>query len=133
MKLVYPACFYPNSSSGFTVIVPDLLGCVTEGDNFADAFEMAVDAASGWVLTALEDCEELPEASSLKNVKADDYKDGFVCPLVLNMDTYAEKHGGKSVRKNCTIPNWLNTKAEEAHINFSAVLAEALEKKLNLA
>lgn len=34
MKLTYPACFYPceEKKGGFTVEVPDLPGCVSEGD-----------------------------------------------------------------------------------------------------
>ncbi|MCD7905974.1 MAG: type II toxin-antitoxin system HicB family antitoxin [Clostridiales bacterium] len=130
MKLVYPACFYPNKSGGYTAVVPDLLGCVTEGDTFPEAMEMAVDAASGWVLTSLEDGEDIPRASEINFVKADEYEGGFVSLIVLDMDSYAEKYGKKAVRKNCTIPAWLNTKAEAAHINFSAVLQEALQEKL---
>jgi len=130
MKLVYPACFYPNEDGSFTVIVPDLKGCITEGKDFASAFEMAVDAASGWVLTSLEDGESIPKASNQNIVKADEYENGFVNLIVLDMDSYIEKYGSKSVRKNCTIPAWLNTKAEEANINFSAVLQEALQQKL---
>ena len=42
------------------------------------------------------------------------------------MDTYAEKYGDKAVRKNLTIPAWLNTFAEKNHINFSQVLQDAL-------
>lgn len=130
MKLVYPACFYPDEDGSFTVIVPDLEGCVTEGKDFAEALEMAVDAASGWILTSLEDGEEIPKASNQKDVKADEYENGFVNLIVLDMDSYTEKYGEKAVRKNCTIPAWLNTRAEAANINFSAVLQEALQEKL---
>ena len=57
MKLTYPACFYPceERKDAYTVEVPDLPGCVTEGDSLADAILMAADAASGWVLDELED------------------------------------------------------------------------------
>ena len=132
MKLVYPACFYPDEDGSFTVIVPDLKGCVTEGNNFAEALEMVIDAASGWVLTSLEEGEEIPKASNQNDIKADEYENGFVNLIVLDMDSYAEKYGNKAVRKNCTIPAWLNTKAELANINFSAVLQEALQEKLLL-
>lgn len=51
MKLVYPSIFTPfGDIDGYTVEVPDLPGCVTEGNSLVDAIEMAVDAASGWVL-----------------------------------------------------------------------------------
>lgn len=29
MKLVYPACFYQEKEGGYSVVVPDLLGCNT--------------------------------------------------------------------------------------------------------
>ena len=132
MKLVYPACFYPDESGAYTVVVPDLQGCVTQGNDFANALEMAVDAASGWVLTALEDGEDIPNASEQKNVVADEHENGFVNLIVLDMDSYTEKYGDKAIRKNCTIPAWLNTRAEKENINFSAVLQDALQEKLLL-
>ena len=42
------------------------------------------------------------------------------------MDSYADKYGEKSVRKNTTIPAWLNTFAENNNINFSEVLKDGL-------
>ena len=42
------------------------------------------------------------------------------------MDAYAEKYGKKAVRKNLTIPAWLNTFAETQKVNFSQLLTEAL-------
>lgn len=48
MKLVYPAVFCPcEEKEGYTVTIPDLPGCVTEGATLADAILMAEDAASG--------------------------------------------------------------------------------------
>ncbi len=37
-----------------------------------------------------------------------------------------------SVRKNCTIPAWLNEKAEEQGINFSKILQDALLERLQV-
>lgn len=132
LKLVYPACFYPcENSNGYTVVVPDLQGCVTQGDDLANAIEMAVDAASGWVLDCLEDGEKIPKASRPQDIKLE-YSDGFINLIVLDMDTYAEKYGDKAVRKNLTIPAWLNTAAEKENVNFSNVLQNALIEKLGL-
>lgn len=131
MKLFYPVCIYPNESkAGYTAIVPDLKGCVTCGDDMQSVFEAAVDAASGWILTELEDGKMPPKTSDITAVHANDYPGGFTSMLVLDMDAYAEKYGDKSVRKNCTIPAWLNTQAEKQGVNFSAVLQEALIKRL---
>ena len=125
MKLVYPARFIPwDEGVGYTVEFPDLPGCVTEGDTLADAIYMAEDAASGWVLGELEDGRDIPKASPLTSIPLDDAE--FVSPVVLDMDSYAEKYGNKAIRKNLTIPAWLNTFAEKQKVNFSQVLTDAL-------
>lgn len=131
MKLSYPVCLYPNDS-GNTAIVPDLPGCVTEGKDFTDTILMAIDAASLWVLDELEEGRKPPKASDPSTIKADEYENGIVSVIMLDMDAYAEKYGKKAVRKNCTIPAWLNTAAEAQHINFSAVLQSALIEQLNI-
>lgn len=126
MKLIYPAIFYADENSkGYTVEVPDLLGCVTEGDSLEEALEMGVDAASGWVLDELEEGRVAPPASSPLELKPEE--GGFVSLLILDIDSYAEKYGDKAVRKNLTIPAWLNTFAESRHINFSDVLQNSLK------
>ncbi len=126
-KLLYPACFYPcEEQEGYTVVVPDLPGCVTQGKSLIDAIGMAVDAVSGWVLDEMEDGKPIPPASKIEDVQADERPGGFVNLIVLDMDTYAEKYGEKAVRKNLTIPAWLNTYAEANNVNFSRVLQDAL-------
>ena len=133
MKLIYPAVFYPFSdeSGGYTVEFPDLPGCVTEGRNLEEAFEMAMDAASGWVLDELEEGNEIPKASEYTDVKP--RENGQVNTILLDMDKYAEQYGEKAVRKNVTIPAWLNTFAEKKKINFSQVLQEAILAKTQKA
>jgi predicted RNase H-like HicB family nuclease len=125
MKLTYPAIFYPwDDEPGYTVEVPDLPGCVSEGAALAEAIIMGTDAASGWVLTELEDGKPVPKASAATDIHPE--AGGFVSMLVLDMDSYTEKYGNKAVRKNLTIPAWLNTFAESKHINFSQVLQDSL-------
>jgi len=133
MKLIYPAIFYPfdNGEEGYTVEFPDLPGCVTEGYDLIDAFEMAADAASGWILLELEEGKHAPAASTLADISAPD--DAMVNMVVLDMDAYAEKYGSKVVRKNITIPAWLNTFGEKNNINFSRVLSDALLKQVQEA
>jgi Uncharacterized conserved protein len=131
--LVYPACFYPCEEGGYTVIFPDLSGCVTEGDNLPDAIDMAVDAASGWLLYLLEEeKKQPPESSDIKAIIPDEYPDGFVTLINLDLDEYAKKHGLKAIKKTLTIPAWLNSIAEENNVNFSQVLQNALIKQLGI-
>jgi predicted RNase H-like HicB family nuclease len=123
MKLTYPAIFYKDNS-GYAVEVPDLPGCVSGGDTLAEAIIMGTDAAAGWVLDELEDGKPIPSTSLPESIRPE--SGGFVSVLVLDMDAYAEKYGNKAVRKNLTIPAWLNTFAEANHINFSKILQDSL-------
>lgn len=132
LKLVYPAIFSPlDELPGYCVTFPDLPGCVTQGASLSDAMEMAQDAASGWVLDELEDGKNAPIATPLQDIKNVSAGDS-VSLVLLDIDAYAEKYGSKAIRKNCTIPAWLNTAAEKANINFSAVLQEGLLQQLNI-
>ena len=128
MKLVYPAIFIPyeDGTGGYAVEFPDLPGCVTGGDDMAEAILMAEDAASGWVLTELEDGNKAPEATPIENIKTEGNQ--FTSVIVLDMDAYAARYGKNAVKKTLTIPAWLNTFVEENGISCSKVLQEALGK-----
>ena len=126
LKLIYPAIFTPFSdqSGGYVVEFPDLHGCVTEGKDLEQAIEMGIDAASGWILGELEDGKQIPRASVHSEISAP--SGCMVNMLLLDIDSYVEKYGEKAVRKNLTIPAWLNTFAEKNNINFSKLLQDAL-------
>lgn len=128
MKLVYPAIFtpYEDGTGGYVVEFPDLPGCVTGGDDMAEAIFMAEDAASGWVLSELEDGKKAPKASDFKSINTEPGQ--FVNMVALDMDSYAAKYGSKAVKKTLTIPAWLNTYVEENNISCSTVLQEALSR-----
>lgn len=127
MKLVYPAIFTPcEEKEGYTVVVPDLPGCVSEGNDLIDAIDMGTDAASGWILGELEDGNDIPSASRYEDISVE--PGSFINYLVLDMTAYSEKYGNASLRKNITIPAWLNTYGEKNNINFSRVLQDALLK-----
>ncbi len=130
MRLLYPAFFYPCSEKdGYTVIVPDLPGCVSEGDSLADAIIMATDAASGWVLDELEDGKPVPPASDIDSLNVEE--GGIINLLVLDMDSYAEKYGDKAVRKNITIPAFMNTFIERNGMSLSKIAQDAISKKMH--
>ena len=126
LKLVYPAVFKPftDQSGGYVVEFPDLPGCVTEGKDMEQAIEMGIDAASGWILGELEDGEHIPPASDYSEIAVEN--GCMINMLLLDIDAYEEKYGEKAVRKNLTIPAWLNTYAEKNNINFSKLLQDTL-------
>ena len=126
MKVVYPAILEPfDEGVGYTVIVPDLPGCVTEGDSLAEAIEMGIDAASGWILGEIEEGNNYPAASNISDIKAGT-SNSLVTLLVLNMSAYAEKYGAKAVRRNITIPAWLDTYAQKNNLSLSKVIQDRL-------
>lgn len=125
MKLIYPAIFTPcEEKEGYTVVVPDLPGCVSEGDSLISAIEHGTDAASGWILDELEEGNDIPSQSVPKDLALEE--GSFISLLVLDMDAYSEKYGSKTVRKNITIPAWLNTYGETHNVNFSKLLQDSL-------
>jgi len=131
MRLVYPACFYPDKEEGgYTVDFPDLLGCVTEGDTLDEAMEMAQDAASFWLYQAVGEKQELPKPSDIKDIQLEE--DSFTSLIAIDLTEYAAKHSDKAVKKTLTIPTWLNTIAEAKGVNFSQALQNALMRELDL-
>jgi predicted RNase H-like HicB family nuclease len=128
MKTVYPVIFTPDGE-WFVVDVPDL-GISTQGEGLADAIDMARDAINLTGVTLQDNGEPVPEPSSISSVAVGE---GQIVTLVdCDFDEYRKFLENRSVKKNCTLPSWLNKKAEAAQINFSAVLQEALMEKLGL-
>ena len=92
---------------------------------------MARDAISLMVVTMQDEGEPIPPASDISAVKSEE--EGAIITLVdCDIDAYRRMLEKRSVRKNVTIPSWLNEAAEKQHINFSAVLQAALMEQLNI-
>ena len=128
-KYVYPAIFHPNEDDGsITVTVPDLPGCITEGKDLADAIFMAEDAISMWLWAAENKNEVIPAATVLQSVEAP----RFINYVYADTDAYRKKNDARAVKKTLSIPSWLNTMAEEAGVNFSQILQEALKARLGV-
>jgi predicted RNase H-like HicB family nuclease len=58
--LSYTVVFEPQPQGGFTVHVPALPGCVTEGDTIEEARRMAADAIQAYCESLLKDGDPLP-------------------------------------------------------------------------
>lgn len=65
----YPAIFTPYDGSGFTVVFPDVVGCITEGDTMQEAMAMAEDALSLVLSYRLEQGEPLPAPSAVETLQ----------------------------------------------------------------
>lgn len=59
--LPYRIELHPASEGGFVAAIPDLPGCITQGDTKEEALQMLEDAKMAWIETALEEGIEIPE------------------------------------------------------------------------
>ena len=130
MKYVYPAIFKLLDSGKYFIKVPNLSGCVTEGNDLADALDMAQDAISMWLCDAEDSNENIPSASNIFSLEHD--KSEFVNLVAVDTDEYRSLNDSRAIKKTLTLPNWLNTKAVKAGVNFSQVLQDALKERLHV-
>ena len=131
MLLVYPVIIEKNKSEKYyNVFIPDF-NVNTEGESIADSIEMARDAIGLCALSNIEDFgRELPPASDISSIKTDE--NSFVTLVDVNYEEYKRKHDNRTVRRNVTLPAWLDQAAREAKINVSSVLKKALKSELNI-
>lgn len=137
MTVVYPVIFTQTKDEKDTYLIeiPDLDG-MTEGYGLADALSMARD----YIGCALYDKSDgdIPAARNIKSINPSDGSfankgESSVSVVDVDIEAYRRKMQEKAVRKNVSLPAWLATEAEKAHVNLSRVLQEALKEKLNIA
>lgn len=127
MKAVYAVVLSP-AEQGLVVSVPDL-DINTEGRDIPDAIDMARDAICLWGICEEDAHRAIPAPSSI----APSHKAGEIVTLVdVDFDAYRRASETRAVRKNVTIPSWLNELAEKNGVNFSALLQESLKTYLKV-
>lgn len=130
MKQSYPIILIPDTDGSFVVDVPDFT-ISTEGTDITNAIEMARDAISLTGVSMEDRGLPLPEPTPLKSVEVEDSAD-VVTLVDVDFFAYRKQWEKRTVRKNCTLPSWLNTEAEKAGLNFSALLQAAVKAELNI-
>lgn len=128
MKNSYPILLIPEKK-GFTVFIPDF-NINTQGDDLTEAIEMARDAIGIMGIDMEDDGEVIPTASAVADIKHS--ADEIVSLVDVDFAEYRRKNDLRAVKKNCTIPSWLNFEAEKAGVNFSAILQTALKNELHI-
>lgn len=61
LSLPYKIELYPSSEGGFAVAIPELPGCISQGETREEALAMIEDAKAAWIEIALEDGFDIPE------------------------------------------------------------------------
>lgn len=131
MKYIYTATFVPNEDgTKYYCRVPDLPGCITTGSSIDDAIEMITDAASGWLVVAEDEGNEIPTATPQHML---DIPVNAACSII-RIDTFAYRAATdtRAVRKNVSLPAWMATLAEKRGVNCSQVLQDGLMQLFNV-
>ena len=131
MKVIYPIIIVPTNINDYFVQIPDM-DIATQGDSIENAIDMARDAISLMAVELMEAGKELPNASKLSDFSPKE-ENAILTLVDADITAYKRMLDKRAVRKNVTIPSWLNEAAEAKHINFSAVLQNALKEELNIS
>jgi len=125
MKAVYPAKFILEDNGEYSVIFPNLKGCVTCGDSLEHALSMAQEVLGLYLVSLEENNHPVPAASNLDAIEAE--QGTHIIPIMVEVNDYRRN---KTVNKTLTLPAWLNEAGEKARINFSGILQDALKERL---
>lgn len=136
MKAVYPVILTENGKDGYLIEVPDM-EILTEGKDLGDAIFMARDVIGLKGITDEDEKKEIPKSSRPEDIKIEEgtfAEEGRSVLTLVDIDfsEYRRRNDNKLMRRNVTLPSWLDYAATEAGFNVSQVLREALEEKLHV-
>ena len=127
MTVIYPVVFTTLEEGGYLAYVPDLQ-INTHGEDLAQAISMARDAIGAVGLDIEDDDDSFPIPS-----KSVPHQENEVVSLVdVDLTAYRRSVEKKTVRRNVSLPAWLDHAASEAGINVSSVLQTALKQQLGI-
>lgn len=131
MKNVYPVLIQEDIKENcFIVDIPDF-DISTWGKTFFDAIENARDAIGLAGITMEDDGEKLPMPSAVSQIEKESDSD-IVTFVDVDFEQYRKENDSRAVRKNCTIPYWLEVQADKAGLNYSAILQSGLKMALGI-
>jgi len=131
LKYLYTAIILPiEDGSGYYAKVPDLPGCITTGKDFQDTLAQITDAASIWLVNAEDDRpDEIVSPTSQRDM--DIPSNASVTILQIDTISYRAAIDTRAVRKNVSLPAWMENLADKRGLNCSQILQDALMTKLS--
>jgi predicted RNase H-like HicB family nuclease len=128
MKIVYPVVF-TEIPEGYAAHCVDI-AFDTFGKDLAGAMQQARDALGALGIDMEDDGKSFPEPTSIESVQHCDSE--IVTLIDADLAEYRKAHERRAVRRNVTLPSWLDFEAEKAGVNVSLILQEALKEKLGI-
>ena len=132
MTTVYPVILTKDKDD-ILIEVPDL-EILTEANNIQEAIVMARDAIGLTGISMQDNGDSVPEPSDIDDIDVSkgtfaEVGKGIKTLVDIDFDEYRRKNDNKMVRRNVTLPNWMNRRAEQEHLNVSRFLQDALAKR----
>ena len=119
----YPAIFH-REGTGYWVEFPEF-GGGTEGATIELAMKNAREMLESVLATYIDEGLDIPKPSDIMTLTVND---GFVSMIQADPTPFIRNN--KAIRKNVTVPEWLVRLADREKVNYSEVLTQALETKL---
>ncbi|AYZ73416.1 type II toxin-antitoxin system HicB family antitoxin [Fusobacterium necrophorum] len=141
MLVVYPAIFHKAVEGGYIVCFPDLENGATEGETLEEAMRMAEDYIGTWLYDDFVSKKEFPKASNILDISLEVEEEekeyivegeSFKTLISLDIKKYVQECKNEIVRKNVSIPSWMNEMAKNYNLNFSSLLQQAIKKELEI-
>jgi len=130
MKTAYPIVM-SKGKKFIVVYIPDF-NINTQGTDYANAIEMARDAIGLMGIDMEDEKENIPAPSELTNVQLENPGD-IVSLVDVDFTEYRRKHDLRMVRRNISLPAWLDAAASAKKINVSRVAQTALKEILHIS
>ena len=125
---LYPAIFEKVNNEEFSVFFPDVLGCISAGDTFEEAYKNAIESLTLHLSSMIEDKEDVPIVN-IDNAKKEAEGDTLVMiePDRLLLSKLVK---GKSKRISATIDEYIlslsDDKLKDHNLNRSNVIEKIL-------
>jgi predicted RNase H-like HicB family nuclease len=109
MEYVYPAIFQKKDDGSYTVIYPDIPGCISEGTSLSNAMYRAQLALTQWISHLIDREQDIPQASVLEGISVGS---GEFVNLI-----YIEVNDERAVKRTVRPTGWIDDNEFRGHIN----------------
>jgi len=125
----YPAIFH-YANDGISIEFPDIPGCLPCAMTEDKAFVNAKEALGLHLYSMEQDGDEIPAPTPATELKPGENE--VIALIEVFMPAVRDRADNQFVKKNLSIPAWLNRRAEQEHVNFSRVLQDGLKSYLHI-
>lgn len=131
MKYIYPAVITKDENA-YAITFPDLEGAFTFGYTNEEIYLNAKDCLSLVLLDLEDNKKNIPTSSTIEDI-INNYPQAIYMFVEVDTEAYKRQLDNIAVRKNVSIPKWLDRYAKDNNISLSNLLQEALLSRVNNA